>query len=425
MSPPARLDPARLDPAVWAPWPGLPDVVAAIARDGDTARVVGGAVRNALLGEPVSDVDLATTARPETVIARARAAGLKAVPTGIDHGTITVVARHHGYEVTTLREDVETFGRHAVVRFATDWRADAFRRDFTINALYADLDGTIHDYSTGLADVAARRVRFIGDAATRIREDYLRILRFFRFHARYGAGAPDAESLDACLAHLDGLKTLSAERIGQEMLKLVAAPNVGATLALMHDHLIVERVARMAVETAAVPRLHALAAAGRIPGPDPALLVAALLPVDADPVEAAFALWDCWRLSNAIRDRAAAAARTAAAIPALADARAARVLLYRVGATAWLDGIALAAVRRPPGDAIAGRWLDWRAIAAANPPPRLPITGKDLVAAGLAPGPAIGAALARAEAAWEAGDFTSPRSELLARALSSADQDQP
>ena len=172
----------RLD-APWLRAPPLSDVLRVLDRAGEEARVVGGAVRNALLGEPLGDIDIATTALPDEVIRRAEAAGFKAVPTGIEHGTVTVVAAGRPFEVTTLREDVETFGRHAKVAFGRDWKRDAERRDFTLNALSAARDGTIHDYVGGLADIAVRRVRFIGDPASRIAEDYLRILRFFRFHA--------------------------------------------------------------------------------------------------------------------------------------------------------------------------------------------------------------------------------------------------
>src|SRR5262245_46618030 len=198
----------------------LAALLAALDRDGEQARVVGGAVRNVLLGEPHGDIDIATTAPPDEVIRRVQAAGFKPVPTGIEHGTVSVVADSRPFEVTTLREDVETFGRHAKVAFGRDWRRDAERRDFTMNALSLARDGTIFDYVGGLADVAARRVRFIGDAATRIAEDYLRILRFFRFHAAYGEGAPDPEGVAACIAGRAGLERLSRERIRMEMLKL-------------------------------------------------------------------------------------------------------------------------------------------------------------------------------------------------------------
>src|SRR5262245_13249751 len=213
----AAATPTRLD-VDWLRAGALAPLLAVLDRDGEEARVVGGAVRNALLGEPLGDIDIATTALPQEVVRRVEAAGLKAVPTGIAHGTITVVADSHPFEVTTLRQDIETDGRRAKVAFGRDWRRDAERRDFPINALFLSRDGTVHDYVGGLADIPARHVRFIGDAATRIAEDYLRILRFFRFHAAYGLpGPPDAAGLHACIRARGGLETLSRERVRMEI----------------------------------------------------------------------------------------------------------------------------------------------------------------------------------------------------------------
>ena len=219
--------------ADWLADPRLARLFSAIERDDETCWVVGGAVRNTLIGLPVTDVDVATTALPKVVMKRAAAAGLKPVPTGIAHGTVTVVAEGHPFEVTTLRRDVETHGRHATVHFGRDWSADAHRRDFTMNALYASLDGAVHDFVGGVADARAGLVRFIGEAATRIAEDRLRILRFFRFHAAYGRGAPDPEGLAAAIAAQAGLADLSAERIGQETMKLVVARRAAETVAVM------------------------------------------------------------------------------------------------------------------------------------------------------------------------------------------------
>ena len=214
----------------------MPRLLDVLDRDGEEARVVGGAVRNALLGEPVVDIDVATTAVPDEVMRRAAAAGFKPVPTGIDHGTVTVVVDGTPFEVTTLREDVETFGRHARVAFGRNWQHDAERRDFTMNALYAARDGTVHDYVGGLDDLTERRVRFIGDPAQRIAEDYLRILRFFRFHAAYGdGGLPDAAGLSACIAARAGLETLSRERVRTEMLKLLVAAHAVPALVSMSE----------------------------------------------------------------------------------------------------------------------------------------------------------------------------------------------
>src|SRR5215475_2021689 len=231
----------RLD-AAWLREMPLRDILAALDGEGEEARVVGGAVRNALLDEPHGDIDIATTALPSEVIRRVEAAGFKAVPTGVEHGTVTVVAAGQPFEVTTLREDVETFGRHAKVVFGRDWRRDAERRDFTINALSLSRDGTVHDYVGGLGDIEARRVRFIGDAAGRIAEDYLRILRFFRFHAAYGEGAPDPDGVAACIDGRAGLDRLSRERIRMEMVKLLVARHAVPSLAVMTEAGLLEQV---------------------------------------------------------------------------------------------------------------------------------------------------------------------------------------
>ncbi len=229
--------------AAWLSAGALPRLLGVLDGDGEEARAVGGAVRNALIGVPVEEIDVATTAVPEEVVRRVSAAGFKPVPTGIEHGTVTVVIDKHPFEVTSLRQDVETYGRHAKVAFGRDWRTDAERRDFTINALSAARDGTVYDYVGGLADLDARRVRFIGDPQKRIEEDYLRILRFFRFHAAYSEGGhPDAEGLAACIAGRDGLDQLSRERVRMEMMKLVVAPHAVPTLIAMADSGLLLRV---------------------------------------------------------------------------------------------------------------------------------------------------------------------------------------
>ena len=228
--------------AAWLQEAPLKDLLAVLDGAGEEARVVGGAVRNALLAEPVGEIDIATTALPPEVMRRAEVAGFKAVPTGIEHGTVTVVAHGRPFEVTTLREDVETFGRHAKVAFGRHWRRDAERRDFTMNALSLARDGTVYDYVGGLADVEARRVRFIGDAATRIAEDYLRILRFFRFHAAYGEGALDPAGVAACIAGRAGLDQLSRERVRAELIKLLPARHAVPVLAAMTESGLLDRV---------------------------------------------------------------------------------------------------------------------------------------------------------------------------------------
>ncbi|HKD30043.1 MAG TPA: CCA tRNA nucleotidyltransferase, partial [Xanthobacteraceae bacterium] len=214
----------RLADAGWLRVPPLARALSILNSGGEEARVVGGAARNALMGLPLSEIDIATTAPPDEVVRRAAAGGLRAVPTGIDHGTVTLVVDGTPFEVTTLRQDVETFGRKAKVAFGRDWKVDAERRDFTMNALSISADGVVHDYVDGLADLEARRVRFIGDPARRIAEDYLRILRFFRFQASYAHGAPDPAGLHACIVARDGLRGLSRERVRAELMKLLVAP---------------------------------------------------------------------------------------------------------------------------------------------------------------------------------------------------------
>lgn len=387
---PTRIDAAFLrDPAFRA-------VAAALAVDGDRIRVVGGAVRNTLMGEPVSDVDVATTARPEVVAARAVAAGLKAIPTGIEHGTVTVVADGTPFEVTTLRADVETDGRRAVVAFTDDWAADAGRRDFTMNAIYADPDGTLHDPTGGIADALAGRVRFIGRPEDRIREDYLRILRFFRFHARYGRGTADAGALAACVDLRAGLDRLSRERIGAEWRKLVSAPRAAETIALMAEEGVLAHVLGRPGRPERLARALDLAAAAGL-SPDPMLPTAAVAldgPADAEPVA------DRLRLANAERDRLAALGTWAERLGPDPGADAVRLAVYRVGNEIAAGAIVLAAARAgtaaPATLALARDW----------PAPVFPLGGRDLLAAGMAPGPALGARLKALEDAWIASGFT-------------------
>ncbi|WP_181707361.1 CCA tRNA nucleotidyltransferase [Chthonobacter rhizosphaerae] len=374
---------------------GFRAVVRALAVDGTRVRAVGGAVRNTLLGEPVADVDLATDARPQTVMERASRAGLKAVPTGIEHGTVTVVAKGRAYEVTTLRADVETDGRRAVVAFTDDFAEDAARRDFTMNAIYADADGTLHDPVGGVPDALARRVRFIGDPEARIREDYLRILRFFRFHAVYGEGEPDPAGLAACRALKEGLDRLSRERVGQETRKLAVAERAAETLDLMKEIGILERVLGRPGEPAVLGRLAALAseAGVRI---DAALAIAAVSSAEeADAAELAERL----RLSNADRDRIAAVAALAGRIGPETAENAVREAVYREGNATTLGALLLSAARQGSGlPATVFVARDWTA-------PAFPLTGADLIREGLKPGPELGRVLKEREAAWIASGF--------------------
>ena len=369
-----------LPDAAWRHREGLAALAAALGAESGEARFVGGAVRDTLLGLDVADVDIATRHPPEEVLARLRAAAIRAVPTGLAHGTITAVLPDGPVEVTTLRRDVATDGRHAEVAFTDDWREDAARRDFTMNALYADpVTGRIDDYFGGLADLTAGRVRFIGSALQRIAEDHLRILRFFRFHARFGT-AIDAEGLDACTARANDLMALSRERIASELLKLLVAPRAVAVVALMVERGILASVLPE-IDRAGADRLAALAAREAAAGitADPVRRLAALVPpAAAEPVGARL------KLSNAHRKRLIAAT-------AGSGDEGPHELAYRHGVEGAVDRLLLAGGDPAP-------ILGWT-------PPRLPIGGGALVARGLGRGPDVAAALRAVETRWIAEGF--------------------
>lgn len=406
--------PPSLAGAAWLAEAGTRAVLAALTAEGFEARIVGGAVRNALLGHPVKDVDIATTARPEDVMRLAKGAGLGAIPTGVPHGTVTVVAAHQPFEVTTLRRDIETFGRHARVSFTDDWAEDAARRDFTLNALYCDESGRIHDPLGGYDDLLARRVRFIGDAHDRIREDYLRILRFFRFTADYADGPPDAAGLAASIALAPGLAGLSAERIRAELLRLLAAPRAVEIVTVMADAGLLAPLLGLPPDVALFGRLAAIEASlgGR---PDPLLRLAALAAPRPGPPASTLA--SRLRLSNAEAERLARLAlpADAACHPDTAEQEA-RAYLYRFGADAFRDGVTMAWARSAAAPDCS-RWRGRFVLPNRWKTPVLPVRGADLVAAGLAEGPAVGRILRAFEDWWIAADF--PRDEmLLARTLS-------
>ncbi|MBX3477810.1 MAG: CCA tRNA nucleotidyltransferase [Brevundimonas sp.] len=355
------------------------------------ARFVGGCVRNSLIGRGADDIDIATRLTPDRVVAAAKAAGLKPVPTGIEHGTVTVVASKRPYEVTTLRRDVETDGRRAVVAFTQDWAEDAARRDFRLNALYADRTGAIFDPTgQGVEDARAGRVVFVGDAETRIREDALRILRFFRFFAHFGHGAPDAQGLDAC-ARLSALvEGLSAERVSAELLKLLAAPDPRPAMRAMDGAGVLGRVLPGQAGLALFEAMCAIS-------DDPALRLSALAPADAEAVGAAAGRL---RLSNALRDRLVAAVDDGT-VAAAVTAQAARAAVYRLGGRAVLDRL----MRREAAGAAPSELAAARAVAADWTAPRLPVGGREVAALGLAPGPETGRLLKAFEDDWIAGDF--------------------
>jgi poly(A) polymerase len=404
MTPPATQ---RLGDVAWLSDPPVRRALGLLNGDGEEARVVGGAARNALMGLPLSDIDIATTAVPGEVIRRAAAAGLKAVPTGIDHGTITLVIDGAPFEVTTLREDVETFGRKAIVAFGRDWRVDAERRDFTMNALSISPDGMVYDYVGGLADLRDRLVRFIGDPARRIAEDYLRILRFFRFQASYAGGAPDAAGLHACIVARDRLRTLSRERVRGELVKLLVAPYAVPTLTVMAETGFVELLLGGVPQLASFAAMVEVEAAAAL-APDPVRRLGAL---GLFTVEDADRLRDRLRLFNAEHERLVAMVERWWRIsPAHGEAEA-RALLYRLGPVRFADRVLLAWSRSRAGAADAS-WQALATLSARWTPPRFPLRAADLMSCGLARGPALGAALRAAEEAWIAAGFPSDRETL-------------
>ncbi len=388
----------RLDSG-WLRNPALLRVLAMLNSGGEEARVVGGAARNALMGLPLNDIDIATTAPPAEVLRRAEAAGLRAVPTGIDHGTVTLVVEGLPFEVTTLRQDVETFGRKARVAFGRDWKADAERRDFTMNALSITVDGAIHDYVDGLTDLKSRRVRFIGDPAQRIAEDYLRILRFFRFHASYGHGAPDPAGLHACIVARDGLHSLSRERVRAELMKLLTARFAVETVTVMAETglmtMLLGGVALVA-SFANMTEVETVAGAA----PDAVRRLGALGVLVA---EDAGRLRERLRLFNAEHDRLISMAdRWWGLSPSLGDA-AQRSLMYRIGPDRYFDRV-LVAWARTSGCADPA-WQSLAALPARWTAPRFPLKSADFVARGVPKGPALGAVMRAAEEAWIAAEF--------------------
>jgi poly(A) polymerase len=394
------------------PWLGtapLHDLLAALDCAGEEARVVGGAIRNMLLGDPPGDIDIATTALPTEVMRRMEGAGFKAVPTGIEHGTITVVAAGRPFEVTTLREDVETFGRRAKVAFGRNWKRDAERRDFTINALSATRDGTIHDYVDGLADIAARRVRFIGDPALRIAEDYLRILRFFRFHAAFGEGAPDPAGLDAAIAARAGLEQLSRERVRMEFFKLLMARNAMPALTVMTESGLLDQLLGGIALLASCARMIELENTLSFPF-DPVRRLAALavfVSEDADRLRVRF------RLANAEYERLASMAREWRDVSLPIGERSARVLLYRLGRERFTDRLLLA-WSHSREDCSNPSWRVLATLPDRWPIPLFPLRAADFIARGMARGPQLGAAMATAKEAWMAADFPGDAAALAA-----------
>ena len=391
----------KIDPSQHG-WMTAPETLAVMAALGE-ARFVGGAVRNALMGANVVDIDIAVPMPPTEALLRLTAKDIKVVETGMDHGTVTAIAGTHAFEITSLRRDVETDGRHAKVVFTDDWAEDAARREFTINAMYASATGEIFDYATGVEDLIAGKVRFMGDARTRIAEDTLRVLRLFRFHAWYGKGDMDVEGLRAAAEAKDKLGTLSAERVAKEMLRLLEAGNPAPVLRVMAATGILPVLLPEALQ---LPRLDRLAEidADNLFARDAILRLAALLPDDE---EAAHAASDRLKLSNADRTRleqALSGDRIASGL----SAQGARRLLYRIGAARFRDKVFLqwaAARRAASAPKAGGAWRMLLQMAESWQRPRFPLTGRDVMQAGVPEGPDVGRILAQVEDWWVGSDF--------------------
>ena len=411
--------------AAWMTGPAVMPVMAALGEGGVDVRFVGGCVRDTLLGRPVSDIDIGVPLPPDESVARLEAAGLRVVPTGIAHGTVTAICEGTGFEVTSLRRDVETDGRRAAIAFTADWREDALRRDFTMNALSLRPDGAVFDYFGGLADLAAPRIRFVGDPHERIREDYLRILRFYRFAARFGIAAGDPAGRAACTALAGRIERLSRERVGQEFLKTLTAPLAGEAVDAMASDGILAAVAAVAWDPARFGRMAALEAELALP-PDPVRRLAALIG-DAGRADA---VGRSLRLSRRRGDRLLAifglAPDAAAAVetPAAGEVqrpdqrpdqrpeqrRAVRAAFYRHGAEPWRDASLLAAASQESAET--GPLRDLVQAAAGWKRPVLPVRGADLAARGIA-GPAVGKGLKFVERWWIAQDFQPGREAAL------------
>jgi poly(A) polymerase len=395
----------RIVPQPWMVEPATMAVLRALAEGGAEARFVGGSVRDALLGRPVGDIDIATPALPERVIELLERSGIKVVPTGLAHGTVTAITgtppRH--FEITTLRRDVETYGRRARVAFDADWAADAARRDFTINAIFLAPDGTIHDPVGGLTDLRARRIRFVGDPATRIAEDVLRVLRYYRFEARFGAGHGDSQARAACRAAAHLLPKLSAERIAQELIRLLETPDPIPALRMMQEDGVLEVFLPEARRRDRLRQMIAIE-----PEPDPLRRLAALIEVDASGAER---VAERLRFSNAWRDRMLGLASPWGLDPR-GDDRTQRRALYKRGAERYRD---LALLLAAEGAMYGERLAELLAIARDWSPPTFPLTGHDVTALGILPGERVGRLLDAVRDWWEAGDFAAGRAQCLAR----------
>lgn len=388
----------------WSELPGVAQLMSVLKADGGDARFVGGAVRDAVLGRAVKDVDIATSLPPEEVLERLKKAQVKAIPTGVEHGTVTAVCHGRPFEITTLRHDVETDGRRAKVAFTQDWEADAARRDFTMNALYADEDGQVYDFFNGVEDAKAGRIKFIGDPLERIQEDALRILRFFRFQATYGKDTPDEAGLNACIERRLSLKGLSRERIRDELFRLLSADDPLDVFTLMLSHGILDGVVPEERDLTALTHLVALER--DFDKPDPLRRTVALLPKDINTV------WDvCKRLKLSNKDVKRAKAMVPgdiAVAPEMGEGLI-KAAIYYLGTDVFKDRLLLAAQK---GDDLKAHF----ALIDHWSPPRFAIDGRDVMQLGLADGPEVGAMLRRLEALWVESGFELSRDQLLKQA---------
>ena len=392
----------QIAPQPWMVEPATRAVLGALSAGGVEVRFVGGSVRDALLGRPIGDIDIATPASPERVIDLLEKSGIKVVPTGLAHGTVTAVVPPRHFEITTLRRDVETYGRRARVAFDADWAADAARRDFTMNAIFLAPDGRIDDPVGGLADLRARRVRFVGDPATRIAEDLLRLLRYYRFEARFGTGIGDPQARAACRTAAHLLPTLSRERIAQELIKLLDTPDPIAVLRMMQEDGVLAVVLPEAHRLDRLRRLIAIEL-----GPDPLRRLAALIEVDG---EGAVALAARLRFSNAWRDRMQDLSPPWPLDPQ-GDVQAQRRALYWLGVERYRD---LALLLAAEGEVSRSRLVELLDLARAWTPPVFPLAGCDVTALDIPAGERVGRLLAAARDWWEASDFTPDRAACLA-----------
>ena len=400
----------RIAPQPWMVEPATLAVLAALSAGGVEARFVGGSVRDALLGRLIGDIDIATPSPPERVIELLRKARIKVVPTGFAHGTVTAIVPPRHFEITTLRRDVETYGRRARVAFDADWAADAARRDFTINAIFLAPDGTIDDPVGGLSDLRLRRVRFVGDSATRIAEDVLRLLRYYRFEARFGTDVGDQQARGACRAAAHLLPTLSGERVAQELVKLLETPDPIAALQMMQED---------GVLVVALPEARRLDRLRRLieiePEADPLLRLAALIEVDG---EGAAAVAERLRFSNTWRGRLRGLSAPWPVDP-LGDARSQRRALHRLGVERYCDVALLMAAE---GKVSRSRLTELLDLARAWTSPVFPLAGRDVTALGIPPGERVGRLLASVRDWWEASDFKPERTACLAHLMELLDR---